>query len=176
MKYGMGWSSRGYCGRIKGIPSSATRNVNRRVLQSSYALPVSLAMPIKKRLQRIGRTSKGIILSIDMLAQMDLEDGDTVVLEIIGDALVVRKDGVPPPDTARVLMALDMMSRALPEGETLSERDQVVLQALRDAAGPLSARALAAVTDSNLHTIRSSLTRLRAKELVEMDGRTYRAA
>ena len=108
-------------------------------------------MPLKKRLQKIGRTSKGIILSQDVLAQLHLgqEDGEHVVLEILGDTLLVRRDGAPPPDPMRVLLALETLGntielsdeyKAQPD-ELLSEAKQQLFQALRDE-GPLTAPAI----------------------------------
>lgn len=72
-----------------------------------------ITMAIRKRLQKAGN-ARAIILSAEMLAQMGLgEEGEELVLELVGDALLVRRLDAPRPDPVNILVALELMGGAL---------------------------------------------------------------
>ena len=88
-------------------------------------------MPIRRRLQKFGN-SRGVLISREMLEHMGVTDGDLLVLDLVGDALVIRKDGRPAPRRDRVLGTMEAMSQAAPvEGvEELSEMAQRLVDVL----------------------------------------------
>ena len=99
-------------------------------------------MPLRKRLQKFGN-GLAILLSREMLDQLGLSEGDSVVLEVVSDVLVVRKDGVQELSALQLLSSLHASEAVVfPEGDPEHERKQRVALALR-AWGPLKASELA---------------------------------
>lgn len=99
-------------------------------------------MPLRKRLQKFGN-GLAILLSREMLDQLGLREGDSVVLEVVSDVLIVRRDGVEPLTGTQLLSSLYATEATVfPDGGPEGEGKQRVALALR-AWGPLTARELA---------------------------------
>ena len=93
-------------------------------------------MPIVRRVQKLGN-SAAILLTSDLLAQLGANQGDEVTLEFVGDTMLVRRTGAPPPDALKVLVGVTALENPVKaaNGRSISDGRQRVLLCLR-AYGP----------------------------------------
>lgn len=127
-------------------------------------------MAVRKRLQNLGK-SKVLLLDQDLLGVL-LPDGDltqTLLVEIVGDALVVRRETSEPLARETVESAVSpSLLRAL------NVLEQRVLQAVAQASGTTN-EITERIGDRSRPTVSLALNRLLKLGLVSKTGRDWRA-
>jgi len=121
-------------------------------------------------LQRLGN-SRVLLLDRDLLAAL-LPDGDldaTLLVEVVGSALVVRREDAPTPDSAAVEQAA---TAAAPDVPGLSPTERLVLDALR--SGSATRGELADAVQRAPETVSAALKTLKDANLVTQTGRDWR--
>lgn len=129
-------------------------------------------MTVRKRLQRIGN-SHGLVLDRDLLAAL-APDGDlnaSLLVEVVGNALVVRREGTFAPTPGQVTGAAIVSPPDLPAG--LSPTDRLVLEALTTRSTATRGEIATAIGRSP-ETVSASLKRLKGDEWVTQTGRDWR--
>lgn len=127
-------------------------------------------MTVRKKLQKLGN-SRVLLLDRDLLAAL-LPDGDldaTLLVEVVGSALVVRREDAPAPTVDAVEQAATV---AAPDVPGLSPTERLVLTALR--GGAATRGELAETIRRAPETVSASLKTLKAAELVTQTGRDWR--
>src|SRR5690554_4151718 len=92
-------------------------------------------MAVRKKLQRIGG-SRGILLDRDLLDAL-LPDGDreqTLLVEVVGDALVIRREASEPLTLEAITEATERMATQPESALELNRTDQLLLNELREGA------------------------------------------
>lgn len=127
-------------------------------------------MTVRKKLQRLGN-SRVLLLDRDLLAAL-LPDGDldaTLLVEVVGSALVVRREDALAPTVEAVELAA---TAAAPDVPGLSPTERKVLDALR--RGPATRGELAEVVSRTPETVSTALKRLKSDDWVTQTGRDWR--
>lgn len=127
-------------------------------------------MAVRKRLQRIGN-SHGIVIDRDLLAAL-APDGDldaALLVEVVGSALVVRREDAPAPAPGEVEQAA---AAAAPDVPGLTPTERLVLTALQ--RGSATRGELADAVQRAPETVSAALKTLKAEELVTQTGRDWR--
>ncbi len=127
-------------------------------------------MTVRKKLQKLGN-SRVLLLDRDLLAAL-LPDGDldaTLLVEVVGSALVVRREDAPAPTVEAVEQAATLAVPAVPG---LSPTERLVLTALRDGAATRGE--LAESIGRAPETVSAALKTLKDKSLVTQTGRDWR--
>lgn len=129
---------------------------------------------VRKRLQKHG-SSRALVIDQDLLRAL-LPDGDleqTLLVEVVGDALLVRRETSEPIPTSAVAQAADQLA-SLPESAIeLSATERQLLAALLEAPGTTTG--LARRVDRARETVSHRLNRLRERGWVTKTGRDWRA-
>ncbi len=115
-------------------------------------------MPLVKKIQKVGNAG-GVVLNAETMSLLGVEPGTAVVLEIIGDTLLVRRLDANPPSEWQVLAGLQSMRDAVlvpKDGAILIESRQRALLILR-AFGPLSPGELAGRVGLGVKQARNTL-------------------
>lgn len=132
----------------------------------------SPAMAVRKKLQKLG-ASRVLLLDRDLLGVL-LPDGDleqTLLVEVVGDALVVRRE-TSSPLPAEVVAAAVAPDSPFRELNVLEQR---VLQAVSEGLGNTS-EITRRIGDRSRPTVSLALTRLLREGLVVKTGRDWRLA
>ncbi|HET9026105.1 MAG TPA: helix-turn-helix domain-containing protein [Trueperaceae bacterium] len=127
-------------------------------------------MTVRKKLQKLGN-SRVLLLDRDLLAAL-LPDGDldaTLLVEVVGSALVVRREDAPAPAPGEVERAA---TAAAPDVPGLTPTERLVLTALR--GGAATRGELAETIGRAPETVSAALKTLKAAELVTQTGRDWR--
>lgn len=127
-------------------------------------------MTVRKKLQRLGN-SRVLLLDRDLLAAI-LPDGDldaTLLVEVVGSALVVRREDAPALTVEAVERAATVAGPDLPG---LSPTERLVLDALR--GGPATRGELAEVIGRAPETVSAALKTLKEQGLTAQTGRDWR--
>jgi len=127
-------------------------------------------MTVRKKLQKLGN-SRVLLLDRDLLAAL-LPDGDldaTLLVEVVGSALVVRREDAPAPTVAAVEQAATL---AVPDVPGLSPTERLVLTALQ--RGSATRGELADAVQRAPETVSAALKRLKSDEWVTQTGRDWR--
>lgn len=127
-------------------------------------------MTVRKKLQRLGN-SRVLLLDRDLLAAL-LPDGDldaTLLVEVVGSALVVRREDAPAPERGEVERAATV---AVPDVPGLSPTERLVLRALR--SGSATRGELAETIGRAPETVSAALKRLKDAGLTAQTGRDWR--
>ena len=127
-------------------------------------------MTVRKKLQRLGN-SRVLLLDRDLLAAL-LPDGDldaTLLVEVVGSALVVRREDAPAPTVESVEQAA---TAAVPDLPGLSPTERLVLTALQ--RGSATRGELADAVQRAPETVSAALKTLKDAGLVAQTGRDWR--
>lgn len=127
-------------------------------------------MAVRKRLQRIGN-SHGIVIDRDLLAAL-APDGDldaALLVEVVGSALVVRREDAPALAPGEVERAATV---AAPELLGLTPTERLLLGALR--SGSATRGELADAVQRAPETVSNALKRLKGDGWVTQTGRDWR--
>jgi len=127
-------------------------------------------MTVRKKLQKLGN-SRVLLLDRDLLEAL-LPAGNleaTLLVEVVGGALVVRREGAPTPSEAAVAEAASRSPLVVPG---LSPTERKVLEALR--GGPATRGELAEVVNRSPETVSAALKRLSKDAWVTQTGRDWR--
>jgi DNA-binding MarR family transcriptional regulator len=127
-------------------------------------------MTVRKKLQKLGN-SRVLLLDRDLLAAL-LPDGDldaTLLVEVVGSALVVRREDAPAPTVEAVEQAA---TTAAPDVPGLSPTERLVLTALQ--RGSATRGELADAVQRAPETVSAALKTLKDKGLVASTGRDWR--
>ena len=102
-------------------------------------------MPVVKRLQKIGPSSRVIIIGPPMLLELGWEPDETIAMEVVGNVLLVRaRDAVEAPDADALAVGVQRLTAMLrpKDGQRINPTWQQLLSALRDD-GPATEAELA---------------------------------
>ena len=129
-------------------------------------------MAVRKKLQNLGK-SKVLLLDQDLLGVL-LPDGDltqTLLVEVVGDALVVRRETSSPLPTQAVAGAV------APDNprRDLNITEQRALRAVADGPGN-SSEITERIGDRSRATVSLALNRLLRAGLLEKTGRDWRVS
>lgn len=127
-------------------------------------------MTVRKKLQKLGN-SRVLLLDRDLLAAL-LPDGDldaTLLVEVVGSALVVRREDAPAPERGEVERAATI---AAPDVPGLSPTERLVLTALQ--RGSATRGELADAVQRAPETVSAALKRLKSDDWVTQTGRDWR--
>lgn len=127
-------------------------------------------MTVRKKLQKLGN-SRVLLLDRDLLAAL-LPDGDldaTILVEVVGSALVVRREDAPAPTVESVEQAA---TAAAPDVPGLTPTERLVLTALQ--RGSATRGELADAVQRAPETVSAALKSLKDKSLVTQTGRDWR--
>lgn len=127
-------------------------------------------MAVRKKLQRVGK-SRCVILDLDLLEAL-LPDGDleqTLLVEVVGDALVIRRETSTPLSVEAVAAAVAPNSPR----RDLNPLEQRVLQAVSQGPGN-SSEVTERIGNRSRPTVSLALNRLLRAGLVEKTGRDWR--
>ncbi len=127
-------------------------------------------MTVRKKLQRLGN-SRVLLLDRDLLAAL-LPDGDldaTLLVEVVGSALVVRREDAPAPAPGEVEQAA---TAAAPDVPGLTPTERLVLTALQ--RGSATRGELADAVQRAPETVSAALKTLKTSALVTQTGRDWR--
>lgn len=127
-------------------------------------------MTVRKKLQRLGN-SRVLLLDRDLLAAL-LPDGDldaALLVEVVGGALVVRREDAPALTVEAVEQAATV---AVPDLPGLSPTERLVLDALR--GGPATRGELAEAINRAPETVSVALKTLKGAGLTAQTGRDWR--
>jgi len=127
-------------------------------------------MTVRKKLQKLGN-SRVLLIDRDLLAVLH-PDGDvdaTLLVEVVGSALVVRREGAPAPALGEVEQAATV---AAPEVPGLSPTKRLVLMALQ--RGPATRGELAETIGRAPETVSAALKTLKEQGLTAQTGRDWR--
>ena len=128
-------------------------------------------MAIRKKLVAVGGRSKGIILTKDAQELLGLSGGnDVVLLEFIGDTMLVRRDGAPPLSPAQLQAGLAGLEVTAPT-ESLDETTQRILLELREQ--PLTAIEVAARINRGREAATIALRKLLEQGVVSKTGSKF---
>jgi len=125
---------------------------------------------VRKKLQKLGN-SRVLLLDRDLLAAL-LPDGDldaTLLVEVVGSALVVRREDAPAPTPGEVEQAA---TAAAPDVPGLTPTERLVLTALQ--RGTATRGELAETVGRAPETVSAALKTLKDKGLVAQTGRDWR--
>lgn len=125
---------------------------------------------VRKKLQKVGN-SHGIVLDRDLLAGL-VPDGNldaALLVEVVGSALVVRREDAPAPAPGEVERAATIAAPDLP-GLTPTER--LLLDALR--SGAATRGEIADAVQRAPETVSNALKRLKGDGWVTQTGRDWR--
>jgi len=128
---------------------------------------------VRKRLQKHG-SSRALVIDQDLLRVL-LPDGDleqTLLGEVVGDALLVRRETSDPLPTSAVAQAADQLA-SLPESviELNATERQLLTELL---AAPGTTKGLAGRVGRARETVSHRLNRLRERGWVTKTGRDWR--
>lgn len=130
-------------------------------------------MAVRKRLQKHG-SSRALVIDKDLLRVL-LPDGDleqTLLVEVVGDALLVRRETSDPLPTSAVAQAADQLA-SLPESVIeLNATERQLLTELLEAPGTTTG--LAGRVGRARETVSHRLNRLRERGWVTKTGRDWR--
>lgn len=135
-------------------------------------------MAQRKRLQKVGGTTQAILLTKDLQALLGLENGDTIIMEVAGDMLLVQRDGADPVDPAAVVEAIDGLQDAPDtpfrkvEGGLWGYKKRIV-EALRDR-GPLRRKEIADAIGARTEGLGTALSGLQEDGFIVREGWHYR--
>ena len=128
-------------------------------------------MAIRKKVVAVGGRSKGIILTKDAQELLGLSGGnDVVLLEFIGDTMLVRREGAPPLTPAQLQAGLAGLEVTAPT-DSLDETTQRILLELQKQ--PLTAIELAERINRGREAATIALRKLRECGAVRKTGSRY---
>lgn len=126
---------------------------------------------IRKKVVAVGGTSKGIILTKDAQELLGLSGGnDVVLLEFIGDTMLVRREGAPPLTPAQLQAGFAGLEITTPT-DSMNETTQRILLAL--AEGPLTVVEIAERVNRGREAITKAMRALLREGAVAKSGSRY---
>lgn len=128
-------------------------------------------MAIRKKVVAVGGASKGIILTRDAQELLGLSGGnDVVLLEFIGDTMLVRREGAPPLTPAQLQAGFAGLEITAPT-DSMNETTQRILLAL--AEGPLTVVEIAERVNRGREAITKAMRALLREGAVAKSGSRY---
>lgn len=122
---------------------------------------------MRKKLQKVGGSSLGFVVSRDMLEHLGItgDDRSVVVEALPGGALLIRRDGAEPVSPAELQAEMTSSPDVVPIEAPLKEWRQRLLLAVRDH-GPVSTTELATLVGRTRESTSSNINQLKREGLV----------